>query len=460
MAAMLPAGAQLHCAGLSSPLQVVRLLGAGGQGEVHEVRLAGESHALKWYYPSVVRRDPGLAQRLADSIRASAPSRQFLWPIALVEPEAACRRTLGLGDSGMGYLMPLRSPEAVAAMDHYAGRINIGLRQLLRACFYLSEAFQALHSKGLCYKDISLSNLFLVPRSGDVLICDNDNVEVNGMNRGLALGTPGFMAPELLLGQAKPSSGSDLFSLAVLMFWLLTRSDPLKGRLELQIRCLDMAARRRLYGEDPVFVFDPEDRRNRPDPILHQAALRTWPIYPPALRRLFQRSFGEGLRDPARRTLSSEWLQVLSATLDGQQRCPHCGQEVFAEAESEGATPARCWDCGGPLPASPRLRIGDRSVLVQPGNEVYRHHFDRLRSESLERPLGRVESHPRQPGLLGLLNLSDQVWQAELDDGASLPLPPGQRGNLRRIRVLRTPWGLVHCLNPPSATSPVTGSHG
>jgi hypothetical protein len=71
-----------------------------------------------------------------------------------------------------------------------------------------------------------------------------------------------------------------------------------------------------------------------------------------------------------------------------------------------------------------------------------------------------VESHPREPGLLGLLNLSDQVWQAELDDGASLPLPPGQRGNLRRIRVLRTPWGLVHCLNPPSATSPVTGSHG
>ena len=439
MVAMLPAGARLHCSGLSSPLEVVRLLGAGGQGEVHEVRLAGVSHALKWYYPSVVRRDPGLAHRLADSIRATAPSRHFLWPIALVQPDPACRQRLGLSDAGFGYLMPLRCPRAVPAADHYAGRLSMGLRQLLRACFFLSEAFQALHSKGLCYKDISLSNLFLLQSSGDVLICDNDNVEVNGMNRGLALGTPGFMAPEVLLGQAQPSSSSDLFSLAVLMFGLLTRSDPLKGRLELEIRCLDMAARRRLYGEDPVFVFDPEDARNRPDPILHQAALRTWPIYPPELQRLFQRSFGEGLRKPARRTFSSEWLRVLAATLDRQQRCPHCGQEVFAEPGLGSC----CWDCGGALPDSPRLRIGERIVLIQPGNELHRHHFDRLRIESLELPLGRVENHPRQPDLLGLLNLSDQAWQAELDDGVQVSLPPGQRGNLRRIRSLRTPWGVV-----------------
>jgi DNA-directed RNA polymerase subunit RPC12/RpoP len=196
-----------------------------------------------------------------------------------------------------------------------------------------------------------------------------------------------------------------------------------------------------------VFVFDPEDLRNRPDPILHQAALRTWPIYPPELQRLFQRSFGEGLRDPARRTLTSAWLQVLAATLDRQQRCPHCGQEVFAPEQTPGDAPYRCWDCGGPLPESARLWIGDRSVFIQPGNELHRHHFDRLRVESLEAPLGRVESHPREPALLGLLNLSDQVWQAELDDGSSLPLPPGQRGNLSRIRVLRTPWGMVHCRN-------------
>ncbi|MFN7899489.1 MAG: protein kinase domain-containing protein [Synechococcaceae cyanobacterium] len=447
MAAMLPAGVRLYCTALSSPLEVVRLLGAGGQGEVHEVRLAGESHALKWYYPSVVRRDPGLAQRLADSIRASAPSRHFLWPIALVEPEPACRRSLGLGDTGFGYLMPMRSAQAVPATEHYAGRLSLGLRQLLRACFHLSEAFQSLHSKGLCYKDISLGNVFLLPASGEVLICDNDNVEVNGLNRGLALGTPGFMAPEVLLGQSKPSSASDLFSLAVLMFALLTRSDPLKGRLELQIRCLDMAARRRLYAEDPVFVFDPENPRNRPDPILHQAALRTWPIYPLELQQLFQRTFGAGLRHPERRVLCGEWLQVLAATLDCQLLCPHCGQEVFGDC----AAGRRCWDCGGPIPASPRLRIGDRSVLVQPGNELHRPHFDRLRIESLEAPLARVEHHPRQPDLLGLLNLSDQVWVAQLDDGLRVPLPPGQRGSLRRIRVLETPWGLVHVMHPRQA---------
>ena len=39
--------------------------------------------------------------------------------------------------------------------------------------------------------------------------------------------------PEVLLGQAKPSARSDLFSLAVLLFRLLTRHDPFRGQREL-----------------------------------------------------------------------------------------------------------------------------------------------------------------------------------------------------------------------------------
>ena len=45
--------------------------------------------------------------------------------------------------------------------------------------------------------------------------------------------------------------------------------------MELQIRCLDEPARRKLYGEDPAFIYDPDDLRNRPDPEVHQAAVIT-----------------------------------------------------------------------------------------------------------------------------------------------------------------------------------------
>lgn len=181
--------------------------------------------------------------------------------------------------------MPLRPPGYIGAHEHVGGLVDISLQAVMRSSFFLAEAFHDLHLRGLCYKDISLMNLFLEPSSGRILICDNDNVAIDGRDPGSVLGTPGFMAPEVLLRQARPGANSDLFSLAVLIFRLLTRHDPLLGTMELAIRCLDEPARRRLYGEDPVFIFDPRDARNRPDPEAHPAALVTWPIYPAPCRR-------------------------------------------------------------------------------------------------------------------------------------------------------------------------------
>ena len=44
---------------------------------------------------------------------------------------------------------------------------------------------------------------------------------------------------------------------------------PLEGKLEASIRCMDMAARVKLYGTDPVFIFDPNNKTNRPVKGIH-----------------------------------------------------------------------------------------------------------------------------------------------------------------------------------------------
>ncbi len=439
METMLRPGATLLCDNLSEPLEVIRLLGSGGQGEVHEVAFAGERLAAKWYFPGYVARDPELKERLRDSIRATAPSPAFLWPMALLQPAAARAAELGIPAGSFGYLMTLRPPDYVGAIEHEAARLTISLRDVVRACFFLAEAFDRLHSRGLCYRDISTGNLFLRPRDGRILICDNDNVAVTGAGRGAALGTPGFMAPEVLLGQARPSSGSDLFSRAVLLFRLLTRSDPFKGRLELPIRCLDEPARRKLYGLDPVFVFDPHDERNRPDPAVHRAACVTWPIYPPELRRLFQQTFGPGLRDPGRRVLTGQWCEALAAALDRRMLCPHCGQEVFGAGDGSD----RCWACGGSVAAVPRLLLERGAVLAQPGNELQPHHVNPLALESLDAPIARVEAHPGDGRILGLLNLSERPWSADLADGGSVAVEPGRRCSLKRALRIHTAAGVI-----------------
>ena len=63
--------------------------------------------------------------------------------------------------------------------------------------------------------------MFFDPDTGDVLICDNDNVSANGIDNSSVYGTPRFMAPEIVMGQAKPSRNTDLYSLAVLLFYMV-----------------------------------------------------------------------------------------------------------------------------------------------------------------------------------------------------------------------------------------------
>ena len=434
---ILPEGAWLQFEGLSSPVQVLRGLGGGTQGQVFEVAVGGERLALKWYLPSCLERDPHLERRLLESIRATAPSRAFLWPIALLRPTAASLPLIRSRHPGFGYLMELRPPQFVGAVEHYGGRLDISLRQALRASFFLAEAFHALHSKGLCYKDISLGNLFLEAETGCILVCDNDNVDVDGRDLGSVLGTPGFMAPEILMKQGRPGANSDLFSLAVLIFRMLTRHDPLKGRQELQIRCLDEPARRRLYGEIPLFIFDPDDERNRPDPVEHAAALVTWPIYPKALQALFIQTLATGMRAPQQRALTGQWMEALAAVLDQRQLCPSCGSEHFGSQ-------ARCWQCGHSLSRAAALRSANGLVMACTDNDLHAHHFDSLEVPRLDQPIARVVAHPSDPTLQGLRNLSNQPWRATAAGGQQVVVDPGKTCNLASIHQLDTPWGAVH----------------
>ena len=439
---LLPEGAELHFEGLKRPLQILHGLGGGTQGQVYAVAVDGEALALKWYLPACIARDPRLASRLRQSIGLGAPNADFLWPLALMEPTAASRQLIRHPAAGFGYLMAQRSPGFLGAHLHAGGQLEISLQNVLRACFFLADGFHQLHLKGLCYKDISLGNLFLEPSSGRILICDNDNVDIDGRDPGSVLGTPGFMAPEVLLRLARPSASSDLFSLAVLIFRLLTRHDPFRGRKELAIRCLDEPARRRLYGEEPLFIFDPDDDRNRPDPEEHAAALITWPIYPPAIHSLFIQSFGPGLRQPQRRSLTGQWTQALASCLDRRQLCPHCGQETFPDPDQPGA----CWSCGQVLPQPLQLEAPHGRLSATAGNTLHRHHLDPLAVIDLHHPVARLEVHPSDPDLLGLKNLSGEAWQVELSDGRTIVLEPGKTCNLSGLQKIRTTTGPVTLL--------------
>ena len=183
------------------------LLGQGGQGEVYRADAGGDFVAVKWYYGWTAT--PGQRRALEVLIEAGAPSARFLWPVELVTvPDR----------SGFGYVMPLRQTRFRGINEMMTRRLDPSLRTLAMTGYLLADSFLELHSRGLSYRDISFGNVFFDPETGEVLICDNDNVAVDGLRSGGILGTPRFMAPEVVRGEALPSSKTDLYSLAVLLF--------------------------------------------------------------------------------------------------------------------------------------------------------------------------------------------------------------------------------------------------
>jgi len=432
MSQLLEAGQKVRTESTGLSCEVLKFLGGGGQGEVYAARVGGKPVALKWYYAASATNEQ--RTRLGALCEMGAPSAKFLWPVELASAQ---------GVADYGYLMPLREARYKSIVDMMKRRIEPSFRALATVGLELSHSFLQLHARGLCYRDISFGNAFFDPQTGEVLICDNDNVTVDSQAQGGVYGTPRFMAPEIVRGDAVPSSQTDLFSLSVLLFYMFMMHHPLEGKKELEIKCLDLPAMKKLYGTEPLFIFDPVDATNAPDPAYQKNALVFWAIYPKFLRELFTRAFTEGLRDPLHgRVRESNWRASMVRLRDSIIYCGHCKAENFydADARKNAASAQGCWSCKRALHTPPRLRIARSEVMLNHDAQLFPHHLDDERKYDFTRPLATVTRHPTEPNIWGLKNLSGQNWSAtntrgEVKDvlpGRSVTLAVGTRINFGR----------------------------
>lgn len=410
--------------GSGTELQVHRFLGEGGQGTVFAVGDArGNQLALKWYHPQFADRAQWNALSLL--VRIPPPDTRFLWPIELaVAPESVMSARQGNIPNQFGYVMPLRDARFRELSDHLTRRISPSFRALAMAGVQLADSFLQLHTKGLCYRDISRSNVFLDPDTGDVRICDNDNVGIDGGDTSIG-GTPGYMAPEVIRQEAVPSTKTDRYSLAVLLFMMLIIHHPLLGAREMSIPFYDRDKDRRLMGYEPLFIFDPHDPSNRPVPGEHDNALIFWPLYPEYLRTLMTRAFTEGLADPVHgRVTEAEWRGALARLRDLVAVCPVCRQQNFYDSSGQGEW--TCCACGTPLASPLRLKVGRDEVVLSEGATLYPHHLMARSRYDFSTELATVTSH-KVYDMLGLSNPADSTstWSYNLADGRIGQVLPG-----------------------------------
>ena len=389
--------------------RINKLLGAGGQGEVYEVSNGNKKFALKWYY----ERTATDSQRkiLIDLLDNGKPSEDFI-----ETPNG----------KSFGYIMPLRPKEFKSIIDLMKDRVQPSFFNLCMACYNLTKGYQSIHSKGYQYRDISFGNVFFNPDNGKVLICDNDNVVPNGIQETGVLGTPSFMAPEIVRGEAKPSRNTDKFSMAVLLFYMLMINHPLEGALDAKFHCKNLAAQNKLYGTNPIFIYDPQNTSNRPVKGINDNVIFYWEkVYPDYLKKLFVKAFTDGLHDPSKRITENEWLDCFSKLIAGIVICPKCGEENFYDPEKEiHNQELHCWHCNNTIPIPAKLVVNNKNILITLKSKIFSHYiFD---DYDMNKIVAEIAKNPKNPKIWGLKNKTNANWTYIRKDKSQIIIEPNK----------------------------------
>jgi serine/threonine protein kinase len=296
-------------------------LGEGGQGAVYQVNYDGKPKALKWYTGKRLANPDKFYENIENNIKKGKPTNAFLWPEDITEHDG----------EAFGYIMDLRPGEYKDFTQILLGKEGFAsITAMVNAALHITAGFRELQRKGYSYQDLNDGNFFINLKNGDVLICDNDNVSEYGKNSGIA-GKARYMAPEIVLGKAKPGMHTDRFSLAVMLFLLWTNNHPLEGKAAYPQNFV-AKQEKKIYGENPVFIFDPDDNSNRPVQGMHAGAISRWPFLPKYLQDEFIKAFSkEVLHEPGKRIIPQEWLRIFIRMRGEIYKCPSCGEVYFAD---------------------------------------------------------------------------------------------------------------------------------
>ena len=410
--------------------KVTGIIGSGGQGTVYKVDYNAQSWALKWYDISKIKDPLEFKNNIKRNISDGAPSNKFLWPKYL---------TKDFPDGTFGYLMELK-PDSfnsfVDILNTYRLKVDpltgravkqpvrfTDLTAMVTAVINIANAFRQLHRAGKSYQDLNDGGFFINVDTGAVLVCDCDNIAPDGANFGIG-GKPGYMAPEIVRGIAKPDVQTDKYSLAVVLFKLLFRGDPMEGEKVIKDVCLTEASELKHYGAEAVFVYDPDNDTNRPVRGIHDNVIKFWRLYPDYIKYAFIDSFTKGLNDPSKRVIENEWQKMFIKLRSEIIACP-CGRKNFTSMfEKPDDATYKCPKCGMTF-ATLKFSNREERMPLYIGSKIYTCELD-PNTDDLVGVAGELVENKLKPGVLGIKNVSDEPWRVRMPDGVYYDVEPGK----------------------------------
>jgi len=212
------------------PYEIRELIGAGGMGEVyraHDPRL-GRDVAIK-VLPLLLAADSDRQRRFEQEARAAA---------ALNHPNILAIHDLGCSGSTHYVVTELLEGETLRArLRRGALSVNPAVRILLQ----IAQGLAAAHAKGIIHRDLKPENIFITS-DGNTKILDfglakllapTSDIKqpvsrIDETVTGLVMGTPGYMSPEQVRGQAVDQR-TDIFALGAMAYEMLSGRRAFRG---------------------------------------------------------------------------------------------------------------------------------------------------------------------------------------------------------------------------------------
>src|SRR5450631_1195598 len=222
--------------------QVVGILGAGGMGQVYKVRnvISDRVEAMKVLLPDLVNQ-PDLADRFLREIKVQA---------SLEHPNIASLHTAVRVNNQL--LMLMEFVEGVT-LDQ---KLKDGPLPPANAVDYIMQVLAALdyaHARGVVHRDIKPANMMLTP-GGVVKLMDfgiaRSSADHKLTQTGTTVGSLYYMSPEQIQGVTAPDARSDLYSVGVTVYELVTGKRPFDGDSQFAI----MSAHLQANAAPPITV--------------------------------------------------------------------------------------------------------------------------------------------------------------------------------------------------------------
>jgi serine/threonine protein kinase len=300
----------------------------------------------------------------------------------------------------------------------------------IKISLLIARAVRRMHAAGLAHSDLSYKNVLVDPSAGYACIIDIDGLVVPGKYLPDVVGTPDFIAPEVVAtshldrndpNRKLPSIATDKHALAVLIYMYLFYRHPLRGGkvhdMNDEVKDESLA-----MGEKALFVEHPNDKSNRiklaqvrPSELpWADVSLRPYKLSGPYLSGLFERAFISGLKDPLNRPSAGEWEDAFVKTVDLIQPCQNkdCAQKWYI---FDNTTKPVCPFCNTPykgkLPIlnlySTRnrgnFRPDNHRLMVWTNQSLFLWHINKNIA-----PNERLDSN--QKGRVGYFVLHNDIW--------------------------------------------------